>query len=61
MKGEKCEFHVELVAFLGYIIERGNLNPDPVKIQAVLEWPESTNCRQLQRFFSCLPIFIAGL
>lgn len=39
VKGKKCEFQVTSVAFLGYIIERGNLRTDP------------PNRRQLQRFW----------
>uniref|UniRef100_A0A669CQG4 Gypsy retrotransposon integrase-like protein 1 n=1 Tax=Oreochromis niloticus TaxID=8128 RepID=A0A669CQG4_ORENI len=50
VKSEKCEFHVATVAFLGYIIERGDLRPDPVKVKAVVNWPEPPNRRQLQRF-----------
>lgn len=50
VKGEKCEFHVETTAFLGYIITKGQIKADPVKVQAVLEWPEPTDRKQLQRF-----------
>lgn len=50
VKSEKCDFHVDSVAFLGYIIERGDLKPDPAKVQTVLTWPEPPNRRQLQRF-----------
>lgn len=50
VKGKKCEFHVTSVAFLGYIIERGNLRTDLEKMQAVVEWPVPPNRRQLQRF-----------
>lgn len=39
------------VAFSGYIIEQGDLRPDPAKVKAVVEWPESPNQCQLQRFF----------
>lgn len=50
VKGEKCEFHVQTVSFLGYIIEQGNFWPDQAKVKAVVEWPEPPNRRQLQRF-----------
>lgn len=50
VKSEKCEFHVSTVAFLGYIIEKGDLRPDPAKVEVVVEWPEPHNQRQLQRF-----------
>ena len=50
VKAEKCEFHVETVAFLGYIIGSGQVKPDPVKTQAVAQWPQPENLKQLQRF-----------
>ncbi|KAL3969834.1 glutaminyl-tRNA synthetase [Sarotherodon galilaeus] len=50
VKGEKCEFHVHTVSFLGYVIDQGNLKPDPAKIKAVVEWPEPTDRRKLQQF-----------
>lgn len=50
VKAEKCEFHVSTVSFLGFIIEQGQLKPDPEKIRAVQEWPVPTTCRNLQRF-----------
>lgn len=30
VKAEKCEFHVDTVAFLGFLITQGNLKTDPV-------------------------------
>ena len=50
MKPEKCEFHKPSVSFLGYIIARGQLQPDPAKINAVTEWPTPTSRKELQRF-----------
>ena len=50
VKGEKCEFHVPSVSFLGYIIGDGKVQPDPAKILAVEEWPQPENRKQLQRF-----------
>ncbi|KAJ8416815.1 hypothetical protein AAFF_G00326930 [Aldrovandia affinis] len=40
VKAEKCEFHASSVSFLGYIVECGQVRPDPAKIQAVVEWPQ---------------------
>lgn len=50
MKAEKCEFYVTTTSFLGYIISPGEIKTDPVKLTAVQEWPQPTNCKQLQRF-----------
>ena len=35
VKSEKCEFHVQSVSFLGYIVQSGKLMADPSKIRAV--------------------------
>lgn len=50
VKGKNCEFHVKTVSFLDYIIEQGNLKPDPVKVQVVFDWPKPSNWKQLQCF-----------
>lgn len=33
VKGEKCEFHIDSVSYLGYIVEKGLIRADPVKIK----------------------------
>ncbi|XP_077359632.1 uncharacterized protein LOC144005381 [Festucalex cinctus] len=50
VKAEKCEFHSRSVQFLGFIIEGGQLRADPVKTQAVVDWPSPKTRKQLQRF-----------
>ncbi len=50
VRAEKCEFHVSTVSFLGYVVERGQLKPDPEKVKAVAEWPVPATRKQLQRF-----------
>lgn len=50
IKAEKCEFHVNMISFLGYIIDRGDLKADPAKVQAVINWPTPPNRSQLQCF-----------
>ncbi len=50
VKAEKCEFHVDSVGFLGYIIESGKVKMNPRKIQAVAEWPIPTSRKELQQF-----------
>lgn len=50
VKGEKCDFHVTSVSFLGHIIEKGDLRTDPEKVRAVVEWPTPPDRRQVQRF-----------
>lgn len=49
VKAEKCEFHVATMSFLGFIIQQGQLFPNPAKVQAVAEWPTATTWKKLQR------------
>lgn len=41
-KAEKCEFNINSVSFLGYIIGSGQVKLDLEKTQAVAEWPKPT-------------------
>ena len=50
VKAEKCDFHVDTVSFLGYIMQSGSIKPDPEKIRAVEEWPVPKSRKELQRF-----------
>uniref|UniRef100_A0A8C7ZML9 Gypsy retrotransposon integrase-like protein 1 n=1 Tax=Oryzias sinensis TaxID=183150 RepID=A0A8C7ZML9_9TELE len=50
VKAEKCEFHVPTMSFLGFIIEAGNIRPDPAKVSAVANWEPPESRKQLQRF-----------
>ena len=38
-KPEKCQFSVEEVAFLGYLISPHGIRMDPKKVDAVTSWP----------------------
>lgn len=50
VKSSKCEFHVSSVSFfLGFIVGRGQLKPDPEK---VLDWPKPSKWKQPQRFLA---------
>ncbi|KAG1934122.1 retrotransposable element [Pimephales promelas] len=46
----KCEFHQTQIAFLGYIISAEGVTMDGDKVQAVVDWPQPKNVKQLQRF-----------
>ena len=47
---EKCSFLQRQVKFLGHLVSAKGVEPDPAKIQAVAEWKEPTNVRELRRF-----------
>lgn len=56
VKADKCEFHVNSVSFLGYIIESGKMMKDPQKIKEVVEWPKPINKKQEIFGLSKLPL-----
>lgn len=47
LKLSKCEFHKHSIGFLGYTVSENRLAPDPRKIQAIEEWPELTNVKEV--------------
>ncbi len=49
-KAEKCEFHQETISFLGYLISSGVVTMDEQKVRAVVNWPQPTTLKELQRF-----------
>ena len=47
---EKCEFHVQRVAFLGFIVDAAGLHMEPSRIQAIQQWPVPTSIKDIQVF-----------
>lgn len=47
---DMCEFSVPSVSFLGYILAKGTLQPDPAKIEAVVNWQTPSTRKKLQQF-----------
>ncbi|KAF4627116.1 hypothetical protein G7Y89_g11043 [Cudoniella acicularis] len=49
-KLSKCEFSVEKVEFLGFIVGNDGVKADPERIRAIKDWPEPTTFREVQVF-----------
>ncbi|XP_069486213.1 uncharacterized protein [Ambystoma mexicanum] len=49
-KLEKCEFHRNQVAYLGYIISANGVAMDPKKVSGITDWPIPMCIKDLQRF-----------
>ena len=47
---EKCEFEQMKIEYLGLIISEGEVRMDPVKVEAVANWPAPSNLRELRGF-----------
>lgn len=58
MKGEKHEFDVQTVSFLGFIVEKGRLQADPAKVKAMVEWPKPKTRKELQRFLGFVNFYL---
>ena len=47
---EKCEVCCSRVAYLGFLLDKEGLRPDPEKVAPILEYPTPRNIKQLRRF-----------
>jgi len=47
---EKCSFNQTSVEYLGLIISEGELHMDPVKLNAVSNWPTPKTMKDVQKF-----------
>jgi hypothetical protein len=50
LKLEKCEFNVQKVEFLGFIITPDGIAMDPSKVEAIKNWPVPKNVHDIQVF-----------
>ena len=49
-KFSKCEFWMDEVVFLGHVISRQGVQPDPSKIKAVKEWEMPKSATEVRSF-----------
>ena len=50
MKYDKCEFDVEKLKFLGFLIDSSGVRADPDKIKAITDFPAPSNVTEVRRF-----------
>jgi hypothetical protein len=50
VKKEKCSFAQEEVHFLGHIVGKGLIRPDPEKLQAIRDWEPLKNVHEVRQF-----------
>ena len=48
VKLSKCQFFQDSIKYLGYIVSAAGMQPDPKKIQVMIEWPVPKNLKQLR-------------
>jgi len=49
-KKSKCTFFIDTIEYLGFIVSKDGITPDPGKVQAVIDWPERTNVKEVRGF-----------
>ena len=49
-KFSKCEFWLERVQFLGYVITGAGIQVDPAKVEAVVSWQRPRNATEIHSF-----------
>ena len=50
LRPEKCEFEQSSIEYLGVVISEGEVQMDPVKVEAVKAWPTPSLLRDLRGF-----------
>src|SRR5260221_363874 len=50
LKPEKCSFHKREVDYLGFIVGKGQVKMDPVKVDALTDWPKPTSVKEMRSF-----------
>lgn len=50
LKPSKCRLLQKHVAFLGHVVSEQGISTDPMKVEAVTQWPVPTNLREVRAF-----------
>lgn len=50
LRPDKCNLFHWQVKFLGHIVDRNGVMPDPEKVSAVVDWPTPTTAKELKAF-----------
>lgn len=61
VKAERCEFPMDSVQFLGFIIENGQLRDDQSEVQAVVQWPTSTTRKYGSAFWDLPTVILSKI
>ena len=50
LKPEKCNFLQEQVVFLGHVVSRDGVQPDPTNVSKIVNWPRPENPKHVKQF-----------
>lgn len=51
---EKCNFDIKALKFLGEVLSKEGIEPDPDKVKLIKEWEAPHDVNSLQSFFGIL-------
>jgi RNase H-like domain found in reverse transcriptase len=57
LKAKKCTFDTTTVEYLGLIVENRQVQMDPVKTNAITDWPTPTTKKELQSFLGFMNFY----
>lgn len=58
VKFNKCEFWLEQVAFLGYIVIVDGIEVEPAKVEAILNWTAPRNINEVRSFLGLVGYYM---
>ena len=58
IKASKCVWVQTEMPYLGHVIGKDGVKPDPKKVQSVVDWPTPTCLREVQQFLGLTNFFI---
>ena len=50
LKPSKCSMFQHEVVFLGHVVSKDGVSPDPSNIEKIIQWPRPKNARQVKQF-----------
>jgi transposase InsO family protein len=57
IKMEKCKFALTEITYLGYVISRDSIKPDPNRIKSIIDMPQPTNISELRSFLGAVNFY----
>lgn len=57
LKFEKCRFFVDEVEYLGFIINKHGLKPNPERVAAIIQMPQPSNVSELRSFLGAINFY----
>ena len=54
LKREKCSFFQDSVSYLGHVIDKDGIHPDPKKLQGIADAPEPQNIAELRSYLGMI-------